>query len=144
MGVVLTNPGCAKNRNLSTITVSRLTLASCLAQLFDYSGRHLALCRVYLKTALRRHVQGGGTQWDSAITGSNLDLFYSALRCFYMVRQIGLPKCNFYLSPLAGYYLICSCDGSPDLSSISVSLVSFLNFQTYKAKAMHLSLSHAL
>ena len=75
---------------VSTITVSRLTLASCLAQCFDYSGRHLSLVRVYLKTALRRHVQGGGTQWDSAITGSNLELFYSALRCFFMVCQLSL------------------------------------------------------
>ena len=38
---------------VSNITVSRLTLASCLAQCFDHSGRHLSLVRVYLKTALR-------------------------------------------------------------------------------------------
>ena len=96
--------------------------------------------RVYLKTALRRHVQSGGTDWDSPVVESNLELFHSALKCFFMICHLGLPKSHFYLSPLAGYYLICACDGSPDLSSISISLVSFLNFQEYKARAMHLYL----
>ena len=122
---------------VSNITVSRLTLASCLAQCFDHSGRFLSLVRVYLKTALRRHVQSGGTNWDSPVMGSNLELFHSALKCFFMICHLGLPKSHFYLSPLAGYYLICACDGSPDLSSISISLVSFLNFQEYCCKIQY-------
>ena len=51
-------------RSENNIQICRLTMSSFLAQCFDFSGRHLALIRTYLKQALRLHLSSGDPAWN--------------------------------------------------------------------------------
>ena len=128
-------------RKENNVEVSRLTMSSFLAQCFDFSGRHLALIRTYLKQALRLHLSAGNSAWNCVVSPDILSLFEAGVAAYFQICMLGLPRSHLYLHPAAGYFLVCTADGGADLHGVTVSLVSYLRLNgIYRALAQHLSL----
>ena len=124
------------------IVTCRLTMTSFLAQLFDFSGRHLSLVRAYCKEALRLHLAQGSSGWETAASEEAETLFNRSLLAYFLVCHQGLPRSHLYLNPATGYLLIGGSDGALHLHANTVTLVSFLRLNgKYSAKAQHLSLN---
>ena len=123
------------------IQISRLTLTSFLAQLFDFSGKHLALIRTYLKQALRLHLSYGDSEWNTVASQGVIDIFEKGVMAYFLICYKGLPRSNLFLNPASGYFLICTGDGGSDLHGVTVSLVSYYRLNgVYNARAQHLTL----
>ena len=122
------------------IQVCRLTITSFLAQQFDFSGKHLALVRTYLKHALRIHLSFGISDWDREASKEVVDIFDKGVLAYFLICHRGLPRSNLFLNPATGYFLICTGDGGRDLHGVTVSLVSYFRLNgIYRAKAHNLT-----
>ena len=128
-------------RSENKVQICRLTISSFLAQQFDFSGRHLALVRTYLKQALRLHLSFGIPAWDNVASQEVIDIFEKGVLAYFLVCHRGLPRSNLYLNPGTGYFLACTGDGGTDLHGVTISLVSYFRLNgIYRAKAHHLAL----